>query len=199
MFDATFYQLKKETMERHRRRWEALYGYNQHLQNAPPLLPAGDAVALSSASQQLLAANPLLGKRVTLDDLPVALDRVPNPFDSCGEDAGAYDWLTSAAAVRRNLLVAAGQTAEGGSDSERLMDLDSMTHAFVHHQSIYNGKVLLVCLVGPTLSHVSIRRRCGSAYTRCSWTRCATARCSCCRTAQCRRAPCPSPAPQPAA
>lgn len=70
-FDATFYQIKKEAIDRYRRRWECLYSYNQHQQQQ----------LMNSDDPALVPTNPLLGKRVTLEDIPVAFDRIPNPFD----------------------------------------------------------------------------------------------------------------------
>ena len=74
-FDATFYQIKKEAIDRYRRRWECLYSFNQHQQ------PLGDDSSATAASATALVNNPLCGKKVTLEDIPVAFDRIPNPFD----------------------------------------------------------------------------------------------------------------------
>jgi hypothetical protein len=100
-FDATFYTIKKDTIDRYRRKWDSLYSYNQHV-NTPDVIQAaaiqaqleaetdvmiekleGDSAstALVVPSDPLLAGNPFFGRKVPLEELPVAFDRIPNPFD----------------------------------------------------------------------------------------------------------------------
>lgn len=242
-FDATFYQIKKEAIDRYRRRWECLYSYNQHHQQ----LPQSDE-ADPSDSAAAVYTNPLLGKRVTLEDIPVAFDRIPNPFDrlvsshylamfgahitfSYGEDAQRYDWLTNASTLRSGLStttsprpttgsyvaktptsysIAAtaggemspaaasggggGALAESGDVASLLngppklllpgslaaaavdplddvVDLTSTTHPFVHHQSIFFGKVRdnspLLSYFEPIADYDCVcRSRCLSVFTR---------------------------------
>lgn len=70
-FDAAFYQIKKDTIEKHRRKWDSLYAYNQS-QGLGQLNPDGMVTQNK---------NPFYGRKVTLEDIPVAFDRIPNPFD----------------------------------------------------------------------------------------------------------------------
>eukprot|EP01034_Spumella_vulgaris_P023695 gene23695-29941_t len=176
-FDATFFNIKKDTIDRYRRKWDSLYSYNQHV-NTPDVIQAaaaqaalettteGSTAVVVAPADSLLASNPFFGRKVPLEELPVSFDRIPNPFDNYGEDASRYDWLTSTSTVRSGLsstlngttLVASQEigallssppklardiSASQVVEEEKKVDLDSTTHPFIHHQSLYFGKAPL--------------------------------------------------------
>lgn len=64
--DSYFLQVKKDLLERQKKRWEGLAG-PQFVEDC--------------------------GQKIALSDVPVSCDRLPNPFGAQGGDANAWQWM----------------------------------------------------------------------------------------------------------
>lgn len=79
-FDASLLAARKDGLDKQRRRWEGLMSNSTNGANAP-----------SNGKPKGLAAS--LAAVFNLQEVPVACDRVPNPFGVGGPDASSFAWL----------------------------------------------------------------------------------------------------------
>lgn len=131
-FEAAWQHARKDSIDRSRKRWDSMHNlyHNTH------------------------------EKKIGIDDLPYAMDRIPNPFNVFGGDARKWDWLTSSTGAVKRLQRFSKATAIGANFSfpsfqdtaadnliskaqveSKHFSEDSILHPFIHSKSLYYNKV----------------------------------------------------------